>query len=282
MHPGEVFSVPTQVQFEAARKQLLRAAEDLDNTLNVIKDEDPTSWQKIIGAMNRELAKIPDTNLSSESVQDVIDYGLEPIPEVFKSNVDSPALSASRQIEARRYAVRMEGGTVPGLGFIPAIVAPISSGCATAAASTALTGIGPVVVGIGCALLVAAVVVGTLFFVYKTVSQIPRMIQSFSPQAAASLAEAERLKSVGQVMNEAGGLPPDIKAKILEQMAQQSKADAIPWAALVAVLGIAAFIYFRRPRKSEPSMVQQFPAMPDGFERQIPQFGRRRFLPSSL
>ena len=215
-------------------------------------------------------------------MRDIIDYGLEPIPEVFKTAVDSPALAASRQIEGRRYAVRMEGGTVQGLGFIPAIVAPISTACATAAGSTALTGIGPVVVGIGCALLIAAVVVGSLFFVYKTASQIPRMIQSFSPQAAASLAEAERLKSVGEVMNETGDLPPEIRAKILAQMAQQPKADAVPWAALLVIAGIAAFVYLRRPRKSEPSLVQQFPAMPEGFEERLPpQFGRRRFLPSS-
>lgn len=261
---GYVLDAGAANDFDKARGALMLAAQDLDNVLDAMRGEDNSAWMKIVTAMDEKMKKITNARISSTSVVEMFDVALPIFPRALLSPKSSPAsnLAETLEMEAATYDVKLPAPkTKGGLGFIPAI-ASIGPACSSGVAAGAVTGIGAVIVGVGCALLAAAVVVGALYLTYKAVSQIPRLVQSFSPQAAASLAEAERLESAAKYVKAAGDAKVDAETlkKVVEQTAGQPKSDGIPWA-FVLVAGLVAVYFLRKPE------------IRSRFQRYLPQRG---------
>ena len=239
---GYVLASAPVAAFDRTRGAIERAAADLDVVLGTMKSEQPEAWGEITASMNYQLSKIPGTRLSSTSVLEIVQTGLPAFPRVLLAPRGSPAAQQATQIELAEAA-----GYNVSLGFLPALTS-IGPACAAGLAAAAPTGVGAVAVGVGCALLGAAVVVGSLYLVYKAASQLPRLVQSFSPTAAASLAEAERLEAAAKYLKAANDakVDPKVVEKIAQETSAQPKSDSVPWAFLL-VAGIAAVYFLRKP-----------------------------------
>lgn len=247
---GQTFPAKLVSDFDSARGTVLRAAADLDSVLKSMKAEEPAAYLKVIGAINAAMAKAPGVRTSSEEVAVIIRDALPAFPRPLLNPSDTPEVRAAVARESANYGrPSPTGAKLNGLGFLPAVVAPISEACLVGMAAVAPTGVGPLVVGVGCGLLTASVVVGSLYLTYKAASQLPRLVMAFSPTAAASMAEADRLEKAAEFFKATGSLPPEVRTQLAKDLAKQPTADAVPWAALALIGGLAAwFLLSRRSR----------------------------------
>ena len=251
-------------EYEAARVNLLTAAQSLDDAIGALSKSDAAGATALVGAFNAEAAKYPAVNLSSTSVREVIDLAVPPIPPVLFAPQESPASQAAVDLEQANYPMTGLSTPVAGLGFLPALLAPLGQACGTAivAAGAATAGIGAIAIGAGCILGAVAVVAGTIYLAGKG---LDALVDIFSQDVAVSKAETERLKQVTAntlaLDHLTEGLTPDQKTAVITQYGaqgvKQPSAGGFPWTlALAAAAGVGLWLYWPKIKasRSQPAM----------------------------
>jgi hypothetical protein len=261
---GLVPSTESLSEYESARVNLLTAAQSLDETIGALGKFDAKSAAGLIAVFNEEAAKYPAVNISSTSVREIIELAVPSIPVDLFDAKDSVATQAAVDLEQANYPMTGLSTPVAGLGFLPALLAPLGQGCSTAivAAGAATAGIGSLAIAAGCILGAVAIVAGTIYLAGKG---LEALVDLFSRDVAVSKAETERLKQVTAntlaLDRLTEGLTPEQKTAVITQYGaqgvRQPTSDGFPWAlALAAAAGVGLWLYWPKLKASrmQPAM----------------------------
>lgn len=250
--------------YELARIGVLTAAQSMDDALTQLAKSDSSGSMQIIAAFNLEASKYPAVNASSMSAREIIDSACPSIPAALFDVRDSVEAQKAVSLEQAYYPMTGTSSGVAGLGFFPALLAPLGESCGTAiiAAGAATAGTGAVVIGVGCILGAVAIVAGAIYLAGKGMDAV---VDLFSADVAVSKAETERLKQVTAntlaLDNLTKGLTPDQKTAVITQYGaqgvKQPTSSGFPWSlALAAAAGIGLYLYWPKlmSRRTQPAV----------------------------
>lgn len=244
---GSVADVRRVNEFEAARRMMVDAAYKLDNALNALQKTDYQAWVQMLGAFNKYAQTIPGVNISSVSIGEIVSLAVPPFPKLILQPFDNQEIRNAVNTERQFYAMKPAR-----LGFLPAALAPLVQTCSTAitAATVATAGTATIVVAAACGLGALAVIAGGIYIAAKGADVLLAAIDLFNPAAAASRAEAERLKALADTYRSldtlTAGLSPEEKAKVIKDFGDKGLKPPdtqINWT-LVAGLAVAAFAVY--------------------------------------
>jgi hypothetical protein len=233
-------------QFTSARVSLLNSATALDQQLEAIRKADPNKWLEIIGAFNTAATKIPGVNISSPSVEEVIDLAVPPIPDVLFSVRESAETQRAAATELARYETA-PGTGLNGLGALQTLVGAVTGkACLAAAAGAGLVtaGVGAVVVGAGCLLLSLAVIAGTTYAVISLVKSLPTSANTALAAADALVTASEQISKVCRDNNLTPEQCTELQKAGIDNTKPPPMGFDIPWTWLAVGVGGLALWHF--------------------------------------